>query len=783
MNFRILKSVFVTVTSFLFLVPSALSSYLFKTIDVHSLEVTPEEYYADNVTDNAHFDDNVFDIYYFASPVYANYFASLSKEQRADRSVSELLDLATSSSGYESYVSAHFKEIQDDTNIVIRNINGTNATNMEALGYFLNEDGSKNFGYIKQSANGTLNPDFYNTVSRPVTGANDNGGWPVSFSGWTASLTNAVRYGYATQGDYDYVGSEDSLQALDETPLGDTASIGVTSSLDGSNVEIRSLSPLLTKGDKAIFLYPVFTTGKDYHISKVAENGFQSVVRIHNDEVEFVDRAINNSQFHNNGWTYFSREYYLAQEGFNNLASYSINNLYVEENSLLYLDFSPVRWNSDPQNQKDNSSGNKVGQHSGDWYSFGCTGTDLKTKDYAWVNSEGSNLKNGEELIPLFDTTGKVDHPNRKDALVNKSGIYNIYVYFNRSDNDSDLGKIGREGNSYDKLTLYDRAFVYFDELGTYSSRITSSSNTGTDYYSIELKIEKVYDFRLTGPNGSMNYASSKSRLVQLEDKTKMQSEAAVEAYYRVDGVRIESSAGKRFSEGDYSYLSSVFTILGSAESVCSFDAMDGNILKNFNQWSLENYHRKNEFSVAGTDKFYNLVEPSEEDKAVANKESLPFGADLDSSEYNFVNVQSSGEYDIAIYLVFNYVSSGTTAKKEIRMSKAYVAMARTVTSGVSVAIYESKDEVPSSKISGVTFSDVSEGWIGRINLEEGATFNDDSEVLRADKSTRVRFADFMKDYSDYSLYDCLTDVPLLRNSGQSIPIRKSYAAYLKKNG
>lgn len=407
----------------------------------------------------------------------------------------------------------------------------------------------------------------------------------------------------------------------------------------------------------------------------------------------------------------------------------------------------------------------------------------MKTKDYAWVNSEGSNLKNGEELIPLFDTTGKVDHPNRKDALVNKSGIYNIYVYFNRSDNDSDLGKIGREGNSYDKLTLYDRAFVYFDELGTYSSRITSSSNTGTDYYSIELKIEKVYDFRLTGPNGSMNYASSKSRLVQLEDKTKMQSEAAVEAYYRVDGVRIESSAGKRFSEGDYSYLSSVFTILGSAESVCSFDAMDGNILKNFNQWSLENYHRKNEFSVAGTDKFYNLVEPSEEDKAVANKESLPFGADLDSSEYNFVNVQSSGEYDIAIYLVFNYVSSGTTAKKEIRMSKAYVAMARTVTSGVSVAIYESKDEVPSSKISGVTFSDVSEGWIGRINLEEGATFNDDSEVLRADKSTRVRFADFMKDYSDYSLYDCLTDVPLLRNSGQSIPIRKSYAAYLKKNG
>lgn len=127
------------------------------------------------------------------------------------------------------------------------------------------------------------------------------------FFGLEASLTNAVRYGYATQGDYDYVGSEDSLQALDETPLGDDAtSIGVTSSLDGSNVEIRSLSPLLTQGDKAIFLYPVFTTGKDCHISKVAESGFQSVVRIHNDEVEFVDRAINNSQFHNNEWTYFT---------------------------------------------------------------------------------------------------------------------------------------------------------------------------------------------------------------------------------------------------------------------------------------------------------------------------------------------------------------------------------------------------------------------------------------------------------------------------------------------
>ena len=41
MNFRIPKSVFVTVASLLFLVPSALSSYLFKTIDVHSFEVTP----------------------------------------------------------------------------------------------------------------------------------------------------------------------------------------------------------------------------------------------------------------------------------------------------------------------------------------------------------------------------------------------------------------------------------------------------------------------------------------------------------------------------------------------------------------------------------------------------------------------------------------------------------------------------------------------------------------------------------------------------------------------
>lgn len=167
----------------------------------------------------------------------------------------------------------------------------------------------------------------------------------------------------------------------------------------------------------------------------------------------------------------------------------------------------------------------------------------------------------------------------------------------------------------------------------------------------------------------------------------------------------------------------------------------------------------------------------------MTNKGSLPFGCDLDSSECNFINVQSSGEYDIAIYLAFDYVSSETTAKKEIRMSKAYVAMARTATSGVSVAIYESQDKVHSFLVSNASFVDVFDGWIGRINLKEGATFNDDSEVLLSNKSTRVRFATFMKDYSDYSLYDCLTDLPLLRSNGQSIPIRKSYAAYLKKNG
>lgn len=93
----------------------------------------------------------------------------------------------------------------------------------------------------------SISVEQFKTIDEPVTEQKDDN-WPTAytlqFSGWTANK-DASKSGYKSQGDYKYLSAFDDLTKIDET------------SQDGTN-----------PNDKVVFVYPIFTTGKDYKGTK-----------------------------------------------------------------------------------------------------------------------------------------------------------------------------------------------------------------------------------------------------------------------------------------------------------------------------------------------------------------------------------------------------------------------------------------------------------------------------------------------------------------------------------
>lgn len=102
---------------------------------------------------------------------------------------------------------------------------------------------SKNSYYpkkIETHGGPSISIEQFKTIGEPKTIDTDSRDYTLDFSGWTAKK-NAAKNGYASQGDYEYISAFDDLTKIDETFQ------------DGTNIN-----------DKIIFVYPIFTTGKDY---------------------------------------------------------------------------------------------------------------------------------------------------------------------------------------------------------------------------------------------------------------------------------------------------------------------------------------------------------------------------------------------------------------------------------------------------------------------------------------------------------------------------------------
>ena len=122
------------------------------------------------------------------------------------------------------------------------------GANKAEWGYWGSKD-NKNFYPKKIETHGgpSISVEQFKTIDEPVTEQKDDN-WPTAytllFSGWTADK-DASKSGYKSQGDYKYLSAFDDLTKID------------SESQDGTK-----------SNDKVVFVYPIFTTGKDYNGTK-----------------------------------------------------------------------------------------------------------------------------------------------------------------------------------------------------------------------------------------------------------------------------------------------------------------------------------------------------------------------------------------------------------------------------------------------------------------------------------------------------------------------------------
>lgn len=318
----------------------------------------------------------------------------------------------------------------------------------------------KDFGYRKITVYRSLSVEDFTKIGRPMTTAVDASGffesnWKFGFSGWTADKQVAQNCINHRQGNFEYIDAFSALSLIDNKSNGSGLSI------DGSQI-----------GDHVIYLYPIFSTGKD---KNYAGDDKQSVV-------EIVDSSIYGDISNSS-----DGEYFFSRENDGNEATFVYKNLNVTQNNIdnnnLTIKISNMMFT------RDGIFG--LGQINGvTWASGGGTAND-------WFVAESK------------DENGKAK------KLFEVPGTYNIYAkvfyktyYYDKSHLDNDQSF--EELNDYveNKLTLEDFENSIQGVI-TNSFSVTNNENRQNNHilFISYIIVERVYEFHLLGsPYSTFDY-------------------------------------------------------------------------------------------------------------------------------------------------------------------------------------------------------------------------------------------------------------------------------------
>lgn len=630
---------------------TAFSTFIFSDSDRVDEHRGNAEGFIDDINNNYTLDANSYTVYFFASPAWAHYVNDVERKE------GQSLDDYLSYDSYLSYVNNTLKTKSIGAyNSMKYNVVGTsnfNADTLKKIGYYPDVKTGDNmdvFGYKKRYADTCISSTTFDSLNNPTTTGRDREQYRLLFIGWTASIKSAMDYGYNSQGNYDYVSAYDELALLDNAD-----------------------NDCQNEADKVIFLYPVYTAGKEYDTRSNSRNESETVVRLHgNNTVALTDDNGKVLTYTENNKVlpkiYFENELYFSQSGSRNAACYSYKNLRVEKNQRLYLDFALSR---------------DGGDWGGNWYNF--WDSRVTAVDGIWkgeltkLDSYKDTLSNRAELRPLFDTFGekgktKEDHWCAWD----QPGIYNIYVYPHyegeKLSTVSDYTKISSYktlSDEFESIQLSNTSLVWYEDPKDSTTQVSSWYEI--KYYKVYVKIEQVMELNLGGGrtksleqshgaqlNKSTNIIPSDNKADASANEVVREGDSS--RYYVANNVFLEgteinemltsfnSTNGK-----EYHYPSDVSAILSTGNQVVPVSKANNETLADFD----EKYHK-----IYGNENLYNFLNTGVNHYDLATKDAmvgddkeiggdgLPLFTDFTTSDDNtdyFVRTTDSGFYSVFV--------------------------------------------------------------------------------------------------------------------------------------
>lgn len=717
----------------IFFVGSAFSAYIFS--ERTNLHTDKAKGLMDDISNNFELDANSYTVYFFPSSKWANYIKDTYTKATP-------LEQILSVDKYREYIGKKYTE------------NGTPALDddLKLYGYFDKDENP--FGYKAHYEDTCISLDTFSKVSDPLTTNKDSDGYWIRFSGWTANFDNACKYGYDSQGTYDYISSYDVLSTKSTQSIYST--LGLT---------------------KTVFVFPVLTGGKDYHGDGNSFNG-QTVVRIH-------DRDARKLYYDNGSYKdmYFGRELYFSQTGKDNDAYYFYKNLRVIEDERLYLDvdlYSNGTWRN---------FGNKASGSWGIYYNSKSQVTKKGIWDWNGESYDGK-VTNQTELTPLFDTRKNdntyVNPKENGGCAVNDPGIYNIYVYVCETDKENKDSSF-----FFNTKQINNSPLVWFENSNVKNpTPFTSMAYSLYSKYSIYVKIEKICEIGLSGGRTkSLSYTDSLQ--MNKSDITTDSIKSANARYFLLNNVFLE---GKDIDEKitsynketglEYTYPSSASVILTNDQKPIKTNIgriTDGTELDQFNKAFNDQYgsSTSGKYNFVDNNNLYPFVVRAEDLKDDIS--NLPFS--YQNSDFIFIQPKISGFYSIVAKVTMKSEQVGSNRYCNLAIDSCDIAIALGQQVGAQVYLYEQGVTINREDKFINTSDDANANWYAKTtNVAYGdpLTYDTIFKLKDGSKKTLREILGVSGTTAANHLTNHLTGREFRFDAdGKSIKLRRNYAFYI----
>lgn len=725
-----IKSKILVFLSFLFsifFVGSAFSAYIFS--EKTYLHTDKANGLMDDIDINYELDANAYTVYFFPSSKWADYISNYMTKN--SKTLAQTINEGLSVNQYKSYIQSIATKA-DKSNSTISNPSGDDL--VKIFGYF--PDDEDPFNYKIRYADTCISTDTFDQMPIPETYGRDSQLYYIRFSGWTADFNNAIKYGYNSQGTYDYISSYDELSTV---------------------VNNQSV---YDKKSKTLLVFPVLTAGKDYNGGTDSFNG-ERAVRIHNREAKTLVNKANNTDM------YFSRELYFSQEGKGNKAYYFYNNLKVRENEMLYLDFA----------------------FGGDWYNFknDYTGSWLlyknsqNTKESEKWEGESYDKEGSEKykINPLFDTTGRF---KLGKCAVNKPGVYNIYACI------CEDGKEEKVHDAFKEKNLTNSALVWYEDASKkkYSTTVAVNYTLSSSFYNIYVKIEKITEFGLSGGRTkSLQYVDA------LQMNVMPRTNASTSRYYVLNNVFLEGkdinetiTATNKNDGSLYSYPSSISTLLMNDDNPVEL----GKLTASSDQ--LVEF-QKDYKKVYGNDTIYDFTKIYDSTSVHYSPYSIVSDSGVTTLFGNakknvFFKPEKSGFYTVVAKITIVPKSTGVGYSYNLDFDKkSEIALCLGTQIYANVFLYNKGDTIKKADDKFIDVKDTGNWYAKATSVEYGKPLTYDTNFTLKDGTTK-KLSEILG-VSGTTAANHLTNHLTGRefkfdSAGKSIQLRRNYAFYIMPN-